>query len=46
MIRQNYLTYSEAMVITQEDLQELTVAVEKVEKEIANEVKRMTKKGR
>nr|DAM61534.1 MAG TPA: hypothetical protein [Caudoviricetes sp.] len=45
-MRQGYLSYSEAMELTDIELSELSIAAEMVEKEIADEINRQMKKGR
>jgi len=45
-MRQGYLSYSEAMELTDFELSELSIAAEMVEKEIADEINRQMKKGR
>lgn len=45
-MRGGYLTYSEAMELTDVELAELTIATNMVESEIAEEMQRQMKKGR
>lgn len=45
-MRGGYLSYSEAMELTDIELAELSVAAEMVEDEIAREIKNQMKKGR
>lgn len=45
-MRGGYLTYSEAMELTDVELAELTIAANMVESEIAEEMQRQMKKGR
>jgi len=45
-MRGGYLTYSEAMELTDDELAELSIAAEMVESEIAEAIRREMKKGR
>ena len=45
-MRGGYLSYSEAMEMTDIELAELSIAAEMVEKEVADEINRQFKKGR
>ena len=45
-MRQGYLTYSEAMELTDDELLLLSNAAERLEDEIAQEIKNQMKKGR
>lgn len=45
-MRGGYLTYSEAMELTEIELAELSIAAERVEDEIAQEMNNQMKKGR
>lgn len=45
-MRQGYLTYSEAMELTDDELLLLSNAAERLEDEIAQEIKSQMKKGR
>lgn len=45
-MRGGYLSYSEAMDMTDIELAELSIAAEMVEKEVADEMNRQFKKGR
>ena len=45
-MRGGYLTYSEAMELTDDELAEISIAAEMVENEIAEAIRREMKKGR
>lgn len=45
-MRGGYLTYSEAMELTEIELAELSIAAEMIEDEIAQEMNNQMKKGR